>query len=93
MAYCPNCGREGNNFCSYCGAKLYEEAPASKESALSSPNIFLIVLSALCFIIGLVIYGFFCGKPEGKVYLKYACVSALVYIAVFTALIAFPIGL
>ncbi|HEY8418838.1 MAG TPA: hypothetical protein VIL03_00135 [Clostridia bacterium] len=89
MAYCPNCGREGNSFCSFCGAQLYIEPELPKESSAAKPNLFYIILSALCFIAGLIVFAIYCAQPEGKVYIKYAGLSALVYIIAFSALIIF----
>jgi hypothetical protein len=89
MAYCPNCGREGNNFCPFCGAKVYIEPKTPKETSAASPNIFFIILSALCFIAGLILFAVCCKKTEGRIYLNCAGVSALIYVIVFTALTVF----
>mgnify|MGYP001951725301 CR=1 FL=1 len=91
MAYCPNCGREGLNFCSICGTALFsKKQDIIKEDIIQKPKIFLIVLSLLSFVAGLIIFAIFCDKPISKIYLKYTGISALIYIAVVFVLAFIP---
>jgi uncharacterized membrane protein YvbJ len=80
MEYCPNCGRSGTNFCSFCGLKLYSKPEVQAEKALNNKaNIWLIILSALIFFAGLIIYLALHHKPESVKYLKAAQISASAY--------------
>lgn len=92
MAYCPNCGREGNSFCSFCGTTLILENqdPPTKQEIIQKPKIILIALSLLCFIAGLIIYVALRDKPESAIYLKYSGISALTYIAIIIGVAFIP---
>ncbi|HEY8423544.1 MAG TPA: hypothetical protein VIL23_02150 [Clostridia bacterium] len=91
MAYCPNCGREGDKFCSFCGSKLFEESNKEVPAKYPKPKIAFIVLSLLFFAAGVILYGIYCSRPEGKVYLRYAGVSALIYAATLIGLSFVPV--
>ena len=92
MAYCPNCGREGNNFCSFCGSALIFESQDTpiRQDIAQKPNVFLAILCLLCFVAGIIIFIAHIRKPVSAVYLKYSGISALIYIATIIGLAFIP---